>query len=110
MPDNGRGAASHGNLVTELTLERGADSAGGRADRRGSWEVWDRDSSDRSRAACKASCCSPPATFHPKDPNTTTRCVSLFASVRPNKCKLIIQLQHNFFCCRPVKARKLMVT
>ncbi len=35
----------------------------------------------------------PPST---KDPKTTMHCLSLFASLCPNKCKLIIQLQHSF--------------
>lgn len=36
----------------------------------------------------------PPST---KDPATTVHCVSLFGSLRPNKCKLIIPLQHSVF-------------
>lgn len=60
-------------MLRKQTRERDRQTckAGDQADRRCSWEFLDQDSSDRSRAAWKASCCSPPATFNkgPKDYN-----------------------------------------
>lgn len=50
---------------------------GGWADRQGSWEFLDQDSSDRSRAAWEPSCCSPPATFHNGTKDYNALCVSL---------------------------------
>lgn len=91
--DKGREAGRHARLVTRQT-----DGAAG--------SFWIRTVLTGAEQHGKPAVVHhlPPST---KDPKTTMLCVSLFASLCPNKCKLIIQLQHSFVDAVLFKARKL---